>query len=359
MKNLKETSIRIILENQAESGAYVACPTFPTYRYSWLRDGSFIGYSMLLYGEVVSCEKFLIWVNETILKKTSKVELLKEKLKAKVEITQKDFLPTRFTLDGEEVMDTWPNHQVDGYGAWLWLLSEFIERTGKTEYLSLFKESIDLTLAYLEITWNLPNYDCWEENGEGVHPSTLACIYGGISAISRHIPGEELTFLAGKIREYTLTLTVDNRFKKNSLSASVDSSLLWLSVPFKLVLPEDPVMVETINAIENKLLEKGGVKRYPEDSYYGGGQWILLSCWLGWYYTKTGTKEKALEIRDWVEKQADEQGNLPEQVLGIMNYPEQKKYWESRWGKNARPLLWSHAMYLILFRAISEKESDK
>ena len=26
---------------QSESGAILACPAYPTYRYSWLRDGSF------------------------------------------------------------------------------------------------------------------------------------------------------------------------------------------------------------------------------------------------------------------------------------------------------------------------------
>jgi hypothetical protein len=25
------------------------------------------------------------------------------------------------------------------------------------------------------------------------------------------------------------------------------------------------------------------VRRYLGDSYYGGGNWILLTAWLGWY----------------------------------------------------------------------------
>ncbi len=359
MKNLKDISVDVILKNQSQNGAYVACPTFPTYQYSWLRDGSFIGYAMLLHGEVESCEKFLSWVNSTLLREKSKVLLLKKKLKGEEEIKPENFLPARYTLSGEEAMETWPNHQIDGYGAWLWLLSEYIERTEKTEYLSLFKDSINLTINYLKITWNLPNYDCWEENGESIHSSSLSCVFGGISAINRHISRPDLTILAEKIRKCTLTLTLGNRFKKNSFSTSIDSSLLWLSIPFYLVLPNDPIMEKTVNEIENKLLEKGGVKRYPGDSYYGGGQWVLLSCWLGWYYVITGKKEKALEIRNWVEKQADDQGYLPEQVLERINFPEKKTYWENRWGENARPLLWSHAMYLVLLWAISKEESEK
>ena len=44
--DLYHRSIDIIKENQAASGAYVASPSFPTYHYCWLRDGSYIAYAM-------------------------------------------------------------------------------------------------------------------------------------------------------------------------------------------------------------------------------------------------------------------------------------------------------------------------
>jgi len=26
--------------------------------------------------------------------------------------------------------------------------------------------------------------------------------------------------------------------------------------------------------------------RYADDTYYGGGEWVLLATWLGWYYVE-------------------------------------------------------------------------
>ena len=95
--------------------------------------------------------------------------------------------------------------------------------------------------------------------------------------------------------------------------------------------------------------------RYPEDTYYGGGEWLLLSCWLGWYYCATGRNEETLQILKWVENQADEEGNMPEQVTFHPNERSYIEKWVRRWGEVAKPLLWSHAMYLVLLRELEKK----
>ena len=41
--DLARRSVEVILAGQSPSGAYVACPTFANYGFSWLRDGCFIG----------------------------------------------------------------------------------------------------------------------------------------------------------------------------------------------------------------------------------------------------------------------------------------------------------------------------
>ena len=49
--------------------------------------------------------------------------------------------------------------------------------------------------------------------------------------------------------------------------------------------------------------------RYADDSYYRGGEWVLLAIWLGWYYVETGEQARARELLAWVEAQADDRGN--------------------------------------------------
>jgi GH15 family glucan-1,4-alpha-glucosidase len=353
VNDLKHISIDLILKNQSSSGSYIASPDFPAYRYSWLRDGSFIAYSMLIHGETDSCQKFLNWVHTTILLYKSKVGKIAFKLANNKVLYPEDFLYARYTLDGMEVRDNWPNFQIDGYGTWLWCLAEYCKLTGDDNLVVKFQESIRTTIDYLKMVWKIPNYDCWEENGNQVHPSTLACVYGGIEGINRFFKEKELSDLSHDIRKFILSnLTEDGMFPKYIGSDSVDSSLLWLSVPFKVVEPDHPAMKKTVQAIEGKLLEKGGVKRYPEDTFYGGGQWILLTCWLAWYYLKIGKIQKAEQLYEWTVLQSDERGYLSEQVQTDTNDSKTMRKWEKRWGKVAKPLLWSHSMFLVLVREL-------
>jgi GH15 family glucan-1,4-alpha-glucosidase len=133
----------------------------------------------------------------------------------------------------------------------------------------------------------------------------------------------------------------------------IDASLIWLSEPYGVFRADHPLMKRTIEKIEQEITIEGGVKRYSEDTYYGGGQWIILSAFLGLYYVKTGNLARAHELMDWILQQQGNEGFLPEQVLTRVNDPSMIRPWEERWGKVATPLLWSHAMYLIFDDALS------
>ena len=39
-------SLEVLKQGQDSSGAFVASPSFPTYRYAWLRDGAFCAYAL-------------------------------------------------------------------------------------------------------------------------------------------------------------------------------------------------------------------------------------------------------------------------------------------------------------------------
>jgi GH15 family glucan-1,4-alpha-glucosidase len=125
-----------------------------------------------------------------------------------------------------------------------------------------------------------------------------------------------------------------------------------MATPYRVVSPDDPVMSAAVDKIETTLRQNGGVHRYAADTYYGGGEWILLTAWLGWYYTQVGEYEKAEAAKDWVEEQADELGHLPEQIPAALNVPAYYEPWRQRWGDIASPLLWSHAQYIILTVAL-------
>lgn len=375
--NLFDHSIDVILKNQDKSGAYIASPNFPTYHYSWLRDGSFIAYSMDCTGHHESAQKFYRWVGQVVDRYAGKVNSLAEQLQRGVKPDHSAILNARFTLDGmEEAAESgWGNFQIDGYGTWLWGLAEHVKRSDDTAILKDLSTPISTTLAYLKLAWQLPNYDCWEEHPEYLHPYSLATTYGGLMAIA-DLQKEgllpQISFdaagLANEVKAFIEKYAVlDGRFIKHLKPASkgkpvsplsksgVDASLLGLALPYAVYDLNHPYIIETVQLIEKDLhFPQGGIYRYKEDVYYGGGEWILLSAWLGWYYARVGEGEKAIGLLAWIESVADAQGDLPEQVNEHTLAPKELPVWEERWGPVAKPLLWSHAMYLILVQAIKD-----
>lgn len=375
--NIFEHSIEVILHNQHSSGAYVASPTFPTYHYCWLRDGSFIAYSMDRVGRHESAASFYRWVNTTIERYAWKVDDVERSIKEGYEIGRDVILHTRFTLDGHEgtTDNTWGNFQIDGYGTWLWGLASHVRQTGDFGLLNEFKQSIKTTVRYLALTWKLPNYDCWEEHPEYLHPYSLACVYGGLNGVAALVDegklpelGIDISALVKEIREFILRFgVVDGKLIKHIwpprgdepakpvAQSGVDSSLLGMAFPFNVFDVNDPILVATVAQIEAKLhRQNGGVYRYKADVYYGGGEWILLTAWLGVHTLHLGNKDKAVEMLEWIESKADQAGNLPEQVSEVLLAPSHYESWLQKWGPIASPLLWSHAMYLILYKELHE-----
>lgn len=342
-----DRDLQLIRHHQHTSGAFPASPSFSQYPYGWLRDGSFIAYAMDRAGVRTSSRSFHLWVARTLEAQIDHVQGLLERDRRGELIPQAEFLPTRFTLEGEWEEDGWPNFQLDGYGQWLWALGEHLRLGEESELPEVFNGPVRAVLGYLERFWAEPCYDAWEENPARLHTSTLASIYGGFRAMAPFFPSAAKT--AEEVRRVVLAECVrEGRLVKFVENPVVDASLLWASTPFDLVGEDDPRMRATVAEIERRLLRGGGVIRYSADTYYGGGAWILLTAWLGWYYARTGNLRRARELHAWVEARRDEQGRLPEQVAVPGTNARFLDYWTRRWGTPAKPLLWSHAMQIVL-----------
>jgi len=142
-------------------------------------------------------------------------------------------------------------------------------------------------------------------------------------------------------------------FVKHDDTDAVDGSLLWLALPFGVVRVDDVRFVRTVERIEAELkVPAGGVRRYLGDTFYGGGEWVILTAWLGWGRQALGRRDEALECLDWIESTATAALELPEQVTDRPLSPDHVGEWVRRWGPPATPLLWSHAMYLVLVDAL-------
>lgn len=356
MIDLRHISIQVIKANQTPSGAYLASPTFSQYGYSWLRDGTWIAHSMDCVGEHASAEAFHRWTARTVLRYKPQVEALLEKVRQDMPFEDCDLLPTRFTTDSELGQEDWSDFQLDGYGAWLWGAVEHCQQHNPALWPEL-RPAAEIVIQYLEALWESPNYDCWEEFRDEVHTATLAALYGGLNAVQQLDPALVPADLPARIRAYVTTYNVaaEGHFVKSVGNPEVDASLLWMAVPFNLVDAQDPRFLKTLAKIEQDLCGPGGgVYRYRADTYFGGGQWLLLSCWLAWVYVALNRESEARDLLAWVETQAEANGHLPEQVAHHLLDESYHQPWIDRWGTSASPLLWSHAMYLIVLTALEK-----
>lgn len=350
--SLATRSVDVIRAGQAPSGAYTASPTFPVYQYSWFRDGAFIADAMSRAGEIASAEAFFGWCARILESRAERVDRLIDRAARGEPIAVADHLHTRFTLAGEESDAEWWNFQLDGYGAWLWALGAHHRRHGRS--VEPFRAGALVSARYVEAFWREPSYDWWEEHPAHRHVSTLAAIAAGLRATAR-LPGVAVALasrfdavaggIVGVVRDDADRL---GYLPKWLGGEAVDASLLAVGASFELLDPDDPIMRATVARIEAHLVHRGGVHRYLDDTYYGGGEWLLLAGFLGMHYVATGRFDDASAELAWIADHATPDGLLPEQVGDHLLAPGSCAEWVERWGPIATPLLWSHAMYVSL-----------
>jgi GH15 family glucan-1,4-alpha-glucosidase len=346
---LARRSVEVLKAGQARSGAFVASPTFSVYDFAWLRDGAFCARALDVVDEHLAASAFHQWV-------ATSVEAHRELFESAVhalgngETPAPDAMPpARYTLEGAREHDEdepWPNFQVDGYGMWLWALEAHLG--GRRPEAGLAR-TIALVAGYLTASWPLKCFNCWEEYDGGEHASTVGAVVAGIESAGRMLGEQGWAAEADKVRAHLLeTFVSDGRFRRGAHDARLDGSLLWLSVPFGVLPPDDPRIVATVEGIRRELAGAGGgIYRYRGDTYYGGGQWLLLTSSLAWHEAVAGNRDESGSSQAWVRGQALANGDLPEQVCDHPQVAEMVDPWVRRWGSVATPLLWSHAMYLL------------
>ncbi len=353
LARLADRSLAIILKHQDAGGAYPASPTFSAYRgYCWFRDGAFIADGASAAGAVESASRFFDWCAGILLDRREQVRRIVDAAALGRPVPDSEMLATRFRLDGTTGDDDWWDFQLDGYGTWLWAVVEHSRRHDLP--LTRWADAMALSVRYLVSSWRRPCFDWWEEHAEQVHVSTLGCIGSGLEAAAS---AEVLdAALAAAAREASRSIrsliaergVVDGRLAKWLGSGEVDASLLALVSPLRAYPASETVGAATLAAVESQLSVGGGVHRYLADTFYGGGQWPLLSCMLGLGLADAGEHDRAMAQLRWAAAAANADDEMPEQVPEHLLSAEREAEWIQRWGTVARPLLWSHAMYLRL-----------
>ena len=349
----------VITSLQEPNGAYPASPDFSAYRgYCWFRDGAFIADGVSTAGAVESATAFFDWCASVLARHEGALEEIVAAARAGSPVPDDRMLPARFTFAGDLGHDDWWDFQLDGYGTWLWAAVAHADRHGLD--VQRWRRAAELTVDYLVSSWQRPCFDWWEEHSEHVHVSTLGCIAAGLSAAASS------GLIEGERREAALTAraaiddvlrgagTADGHLVKWIGDDAVDGSLSALIAPLGVIPAADPLAAGTIAAVERDLSVDGGVHRFRADTFFGGGQWPLLTCFLGLAQSARGDRDSARRSLEWAASTATADLMLPEQVDRHLLDPSFRQEWIDRWGTVATPLLWSHAMLLRLAVELGE-----
>lgn len=352
-RTLAQTSVDLIANLQHSSGAYPASPDFSAYAgYCWFRDGAFIADGMSAANQIESSNRFFDWCSGILTRYQGTVDEIVDRARSERPVEGENMMPTRFRFDGSIGEEDWGNFQLDGYGTWVWAVVEHAKRHDLT--LDRWGAGIVASCRYLASSWERPCWDWWEEHPENIHVSTLGCIGAGLVAgIESGLLDDQLSAQCADAIAGIRTLieergTHDGHLIKWLGSTEVDSSTLAIIAPLGFIDPSSPLAVNTVEAVRRDLEVAGGLYRFTADTFFGGGRWPLLSCFLGLCLARAGDAAGARTILDWAASTADASGQLPEQVSDLLLHPTGKALWTDKWGPVAKPLLWSHAMYLRL-----------
>ena len=361
------SSVKLLAQAQTPEGSIPASTVHDVYQYGWLRDGSWCAYALQRAGRSGEATAWHRWVAKTLLAHEHRFDEAIAAVQAGT-VNGQVMMPARFTLDGQEedpgdAEEEWPNFQTDCYGFWLWALAQHhagsagageLDETVLDETTSA---AVRLVIRYLLVAAETPCFDCWEEHPGHVHTSSLAAVAAGLRDAGRLVGDDHAQAYADQLVERITgpEHTLADAFVRFPGDTRVDGSLLWLAVPFGLVDVNDLTYRNTVTRIRQELLvADGGVRRYLGDTFYGGSEWILLAASLGWVSLALNDRDTATRMLAWIESAADVDGYLPEQVQDQVQSPYMLTYWRHRWGSTATPLLWSHAMHIVLSDELHE-----
>lgn len=342
----------LIRSLQEPTGAYPASPTFSAYRgYSWFRDGAFIADAMSAGGDAASAEAFFDWCARVIVDRRAQIERIVAAADAGEPVAGEDMLAARFAFDGSDGTDEWWDFQLDGYGTWVWAVAAHVARhdTDSAQWI----DAIELTVRYLASSWQRACFDWWEMHADRVHASTLGCIVAGLRAAAAltHIDPAVAALARSSAEEAERMLRGDavhgDHLAKWVGSDAVDASCAALIGLMEVLPTDDPLARATLRELDAQLVVDDGMHRFLDDTYFGGGQWPLLGCFLGLAWARAGDRERALELLRFAASTAHA-GGMPEQVDRHLLDPSYVDEWVERWGPSADPLLWSSAMFLRL-----------
>ena len=357
----------------AANDSDIASAVRDTYSYMWPRDGALVASALDQAG--------YLWMTRVFYRFCRDV------------LTREGYLLHKYNPDGTLASSWHPwirdgqkdlPIQEDETALVLWALWRSFEKWQDVEYIkplyrSLIVRAADFLVTYRHLDTGLPktSYDLWEER-RGVLSFTVAAVWAGLRAAGNfakafgEMESAERYFTAADQMkagaesvlyhpELKRFVRMVNRRKDKSWDhdPTIDSSVygLWY---FGMFAPDDPRIVRTMEAVQDKLSVRtavGGIARYENDYYHQqsqdiatvpGNPWFICTLWVAEWIIATAKSradlKPAVSLLEWCVRHGLPSGVLAEQVHPYTHAP-----------LSVSPLTWSHATVVMTVREYLEK----
>jgi GH15 family glucan-1,4-alpha-glucosidase len=312
------------------------------YRFCWLRDATFTLYSMLMAGYEAEAEAWREWLLRAVAGDPRDLRIMygiageRRFPEQELEWLQgyEGSLPVRVGNDASR------QFQLDVYGEVLDLLHQ-ASREGLPHEAPAWEMELRM-LDVLESAWREPDEGIWEVRGgrrHFTHSKVMAWV--GLDRAIRDVelfgfdgPVERWRAVRDEIRDEVCRDGFDDElgsFVQSYGSKEIDASALM--IPFVGFLPaDDPRMIGTVAAIQERLMADGFVLRYDTGSHVDGlpggeGAFIPCTLWLADCLALQGREaearelfERVLDVRNDVGLLSEEYDVVRRRMIG--NFPQ-------------------------------------
>jgi GH15 family glucan-1,4-alpha-glucosidase len=319
---VQRSALMLKLLINRKHGSLIAAPTFSLpesiggvrnwdYRYTWLRDSTFILYALIRLGFVEEVEAFIPW--------------LKERLGDDAE---RGPLQVMYGIDGRQKLDeitldhlsgyrnsrpvrignaAYQQLQLDIYGEMMdsiYLANKYGDPISHADW-----QDVQSILAWLGKNWQRPDEGIWEVRGgprEFLHSRVMCWV-----AFDRALRLAQKRSLSGPLDDWQRTRDqirndIFSNFWSERLQSFVqakgteelDASALLMPM-MRFISPVDPMWLSTLRAIEQRLVEDTLVRRYEVESTHvdglpgSEGSFTACSFWYVECLARAGRLEKA------------------------------------------------------------------
>jgi GH15 family glucan-1,4-alpha-glucosidase len=312
------------------------------YRFCWLRDATFTLYSLLMAGYADEAEAWREWLLRAVAGDPRDLRIMYgiagERRFPELTVEwlpgYEGSLPVRVGNDASK------QFQLDVYGEVLDLFHQ-ASREGLPHEQGAWEIELRI-MEVLESSWRDPDEGIWEVRGgrrQFVHSKVMAWV--GVDRAIRDIeffgfdgPIERWRALRDEIHAEVCREGFNEdigAFTQAYGSRAMDAGLLMM--PLVGFLPaDDPRVAGTIDAIQQRLMIDGFVRRYDTDTHVDGlpggeGAFLPCSCWLADCLHLQGRDEEAralfervLDIRNDVGLLSEEYDTVRRRLVG--NFPQ-------------------------------------